>query len=115
MILNEVNLAGRIYNIVERKTSTGKTISEFGLSVYSGKNKEGKSQYKFMTCKIWDKVEKTSDEVVIKGRLAFDVWEKDGKELSKPYILCESIAPSSYAVDSHKKQVVNMEDDEIPF
>ena len=93
MFVNEVKLVGKIYNPIERHTNSGKTITEFGLSIYAGKSKEGKSQYKFITCKIWrglSECEKSGDQYIM-GKLAFDVWQKDGKEMSKPYILVEDM------------------------
>ena len=122
MFVNEVNITGKVYNPSEKTTSTGKTITEFGLSVYAGKNSEGKSQYKFMSCKLWDHLGRTEGDILVKGSLKFDVWTKDGKEYSRPYILVNEIStPEDTKANFEKavalpedKPVLN-EDKDIPF
>lgn len=115
MLLNEVRIIGKIYNPKERTTNSGKTITEFGLSIYAGKNKEGKSQYKFMNCKIWDSIGTPQGDQLIEGKIAFDVWEKEGKEMSKPYILCNSVLPAEEKKQDPMEKVAEFKDDDIPF
>jgi len=112
MFTNEIKITGKVYNPVERHTNSGKVITEFGLSVYAGKNKEGKSRYKFITCKVWKEIGKPQGDQLVTGKLAFDVWEKDGKEMSKPYILADDVCPQTE--DQTKTDTVEDSSD-IPF
>ena len=92
--MNKVEITGRIYNIKETTTTTGKTVSRFGLSIYNGKDKNGKTQYGFVDCKYFGRV--TPSELLkdVVGRLTIDSWEKDGKKFSKVEILVEEIKES---------------------
>lgn len=119
MFTNEIKITGKVYNPVERHTNSGKVITEFGLSVYAGKNKEGKSRYKFITCKVWKEIGKPQGDQLVTGKLAFDVWEKDGKEMSKPYILAEDVCPQTQETEQEQTKTategVPVIDDDIPF
>lgn len=88
---NKVELSGRIYNPEVRTTASGKTVTRFGLSVWAGKDKEGKNIYHFVNCKYWgDLGSETNINIV--GKIAFDTWEKDGKQNVKMYVLVDSIS-----------------------
>ena len=87
---NKVELSGRVYNSEVRTTTAGKTIIRFGLSVYAGKDKEGKSLYRFVNCKYWGVDIENGMTIDIVGKIAFDTWVKDGKENVRPYILIDS-------------------------
>lgn len=88
---NQVIISGRAYNPQVRQTKSGKTITTFGLSVYSGKDADGKSRYNFIDCKCFSDETNLSGDVVASGRLAFDNWEKDGKKYSKPVIIVDKL------------------------
>ena len=87
---NKVELSGRVYNSEVRNTASGKTIIRFGLSVYAGKDKEGKSVYHFVNCGV--DIENNMD-IDIVGKICFDTWEKDGRQNVRPYILIDSFQP----------------------
>lgn len=87
---NKVELSGRVYNSEVRNTVSGKTVIRFGLSVYAGKDNDGKSKYHFVNCKYWgDNIENSMDIDVV-GKIAFDTWEKDGRQNVRQYILVDS-------------------------
>lgn len=88
---NQVIISGRAYRPQVRNTKSGKSITTFGLSVYSGKDKDGKSQYNFMDCKCFSDETNLSGDVVVSGRIGFDNWEKDGKKFSKPVIIVDKL------------------------
>lgn len=87
---NLVELSGKIYNKKEAHTTTGKIVTSFGLSVWAGK-KDSQNTYEFINCKMWDKISNTEGDKIIKGKLAFDTWDKDGKKQVRTYILVDSI------------------------
>ena len=87
---NKVELSGRVYNADAKMTSSGKTVVRFGLSIWAGKDKEGKNTYQFVNCKYWGVGIQNNAQVEVVGKIAFDVWEKDGKQNVRPYILVDS-------------------------
>ena len=93
--MNEVKISGKIYNVKEAHTTSGKVISTFGLSVWNGK-KDGNNTYEFINCKFWGNIGNKDGDKIIQGKLTFDVWEKDGKKVSKPVILVETIRKSEF-------------------
>lgn len=96
---NKVEISGKIYNSELRTTPAGKTVVRFGLSVYAGKDKEGKSTYQFVNCKYWGDGIENGRNIDIVGKIAFDVWQKDGKQNVRPFILVDSFS------DHVKKEV----------
>ena len=109
--MNKVELSGRIYNIKEATTSSGKTVTRFGLSIYTGKNKEGKSQYGFIDCKYFGRVSTSEELQDVSGRLTVDSWEKDGKKFSKPEVIVDEIKES----EMFAKPVEKKKDEGVPF
>ena len=92
--MNEVKITGRVYNAKTTNTLSGKSITRFGLSIYCGKDKEGKAKYGFVDCKYFGNLvtdEKLKD---VTGHLTVDSWEKDGKKFSKPEIIVDTIVTS---------------------
>lgn len=90
---NKVELSGRVYNPEIRTTTTGKTAIRFGLAIYAGKDKEGKSIYRCVNCKYWGVGIEKGMDIDIAGKVAFDTWEKDGKQNVRAYILIDSFQP----------------------
>ena len=112
--MNSVEITGKIYNPKVTTTLAGKSITRFGLSIYTGKNKEGKSQYGFIDCKYFGNLVVTDTLKDIKGRLTVDTWEKDGKKFSKPEIIVETVNESEMFKDK-QEEVVEQKEDESPF
>ena len=92
--MNKVELTGKIYNTKVSNTTTGKTITRFGLSIYTGKGKDGKSQYGFVDCKYFGDIMNTEGLKDVNGHLTVDTWEKDGKKYSKPEVIVDAIKES---------------------
>lgn len=114
--MNRVEITGKIYNIKESTTTTGKSVTRFGLSIYNGKDKNGKSQYGFVDCKYFGRI--TPSELLkdIVGRLTIDSWEKDGKKFSKVEILVEEIKESDLftkVAQPQKQPEEEFKDDDI--
>lgn len=89
---NKVEISGKVYNAELRTTLAGKTIVRFGLSIYSGKDKDGKSTYHFVNCKHWGTGIENGMNIDIVGKICFDSWEKDGKQNVRQYILVDSFS-----------------------
>ncbi len=117
--MNEVKLSGRIYNKKVAYTKTQKVITSFGLSVWNGKDAEGKNTYEFVNAKHWGEIVDTDGEVDITGRIAFDTWnDQSGKKQVRVYILANEIRKSSFGQNSSKtndSQPVDNSFDDIPF
>ena len=118
-MVNEVKISGKIYNAKEAHTPSGKVITTFGLSVWNGK-KDGQNTYEFINCKFWDSLKDKEGEKIIRGKLTFDTWEKDGKKVVKPVITVEIIRKGDNAYtqtnqDRKEKQADNFLNDDIHF
>ena len=109
--MNKVEISGRIYNKKVSTTSTGKTVTRFGLSIYTGKDKDGKSQYGFVECKYFGEITDSSELQDVTGRLSVSSWEKDGKKFSRPEIIVDSIADSTMFSESKKKAIESLDSD----
>lgn len=89
---NQVIISGRAYRPQVRQTKSGKSITTFGLSVYNGKDQQtGKGIYCFIDCKCFADESNLSGEVLVQGKIAFDMWEKDGKKFTKPVIIVDKL------------------------
>lgn len=93
--MNEVKITGRVYNANVRTSLSGKSITKFGLSIYCGKDKDGKSKYGFVDCKYFGNLVTDNELKDVTGKLSVDTWEKDGKKYSKPEIIVDSIVSST--------------------
>lgn len=104
--MNIVKINGRTYRPESKQTKSGKTLTTFGLSVYTGKDKDGKSKYSFIDCKFFGNVQEKKD-VELDGYIAFDSWtdKSTGKQKTKPYIMVKEM----------KDFVFNNQEDEINF
>ena len=109
--MNKVEITGGIYNIKKADTSSGKCISRFGLRIYCGKDKEGKAQHGFINCKYYGDITNDGQLKDITGRLSVDVWKtKDGRTISTPEIIVESINPSEMFSKKKENPIDNLDD-----
>ena len=99
-----VELSGRVCRPEIRTTANGKQVIRFGLSVWSGKDKEGKSTYNFVNCKHWGDGIREGADIDLVGKIAFDSWEKDGKKNVRMYILVDSFQDQKPVVPEQKNQ-----------
>lgn len=88
-MLNQIIIVGRIARGPEfKELESGKKVVNITLAVpRSFKNVEGEYETDFLTCSLWDGVAtnvneycKVGDLVGIKGRMASNVYEKDGQK-----------------------------------
>lgn len=118
-IANKITINGSMYNLKVSTTSSGKQISTFGLSVYNGKDGNGKATREFINCKSFNPVQNVMGNIIVDGKLAFDVWnDKAGKKQVRPIIIVNSIEVDNGLSDSKKTQepkAEEMPDSEIPF
>lgn len=97
---NKIEISGKIFKPQVKSFSSGKILTEFGLSVWTGK-KDDKNTYEFITCKLWGDLTDIDGDKIVQGRLAFDSWVKDGKKQVKPYILVDSVRKGNF--DNYKQ------------
>ena len=90
--MNIVKLTGRTCRPQEKQTNSGKTLTNFGLSVYAGKDKDGKAKYNFVDCRYFGVV-KEKENKEIAGYLAFDSWtdKQTGKPRTKMYVMVQEM------------------------
>ena len=111
MFQNKVVITGKAYRPQVRQTKSGKHITTFGLSVYNGKDRDGKSTYCFIDCKVFQNLPDINGEVEISGKIAFECWEKDGKKFTKPIILVDRVI-GDFTPQIQQEEI---KDDDIPF
>lgn len=113
---NNVQLNGHLWNGQLRTTQRGTSYFTGSLSVYDGKDANGKALYQ----KIWLKAygnnadalakEKQGAEVNIEGVLKTDVTEKDGEKRYFVYVQVRN-----YGEDEVKEELGETLDDSLPF
>lgn len=111
--MNEVKITGKVYNPKVTTTMTGKNITRFGLSIYCGKDKEGKSKYGFVDCKYFGSLVTDENLKDVTGHLTVDSWEKDGKKFSKPEIIVDTIVNSEMFAPKKEEKIESDIDDSI--
>lgn len=99
-MLNQIVLVGRITREPELKeTDNGKKVVNIGLAVpRSFKNIDGEYETDFLNCSLWDGVASnvceychTGDLVGVKGRVASNIYEKDGQKHYTMDIIAEKV------------------------
>lgn len=99
-MLNQIVLVGRIAKGPEMKeTENGKKVANILLAVpRSFKNVDGEYETDFLNCSLWDGVAsnvteycKSGDLVGIKGRVASNTYEKEGKKHYNLDIIAEKV------------------------
>ena len=118
--MNKVEITGKVYNAKVTNSLSGKSITRFGLSVYCGKGKDGKSKYGFIDCKYFGNLVTDENLKDVTGRLSIDSWEKYGKKFSKPEIIVDTIVNSTMFQENKEEneameEVESTFDDSIPF
>lgn len=118
MMMNDIQINGTVFNV---KDYNGKKA--FRLGFYNGKNAKGEyNQNGYIDCKTTSKTEVSVNivdraKVAIKGFLACDYWEHQGKKYSQLTIVANSVEPdfSQKKDDLWGEPVVKIDDDTIPF
>jgi len=115
MFQNKVVISGRAYRPQVRTTKSGKSITTFGLSVYNGKDANGKGTYCFIDCKVFKDMSSLTGDVLVDGKIAFDCWEKDGKKFTKPVIIVNSLQVGNEEPQNQNQETEFKDDTEIPW
>lgn len=83
--MNTTTINGKAWEPETKYTSMGTCITELSVSVYDGKDQEGKAKYFSVKCKAFKELAENignqivkGDNVIVIGRLTEDKWEKDG-------------------------------------
>ena len=92
--INELKYEGRVCGEVKSKTfGSGKTVHEWGMSVYAGKDASGAHKNAFVSVKHWgDSYPIKGQGIIVTGRMGAEVWTKDGRDNSKITVICESFS-----------------------
>lgn len=114
--MNEITLKGTVFNAKQN----GK-LTTFRLSFYNGKDKNGAyNPNGFIECKYFDNITfKDKERIVVKGYLACDYWEYQGKKYSQLCIKINEISregnKDTSVMDAAWNEAKPVADDEIPF
>ena len=111
-IMNEITLKGTVFNAKQN----GK-LTTFRLSFYNGKDKNGAyNPNGFIECKYFDNITfKDKERIVVKGYLACDYWEYQGKKYSQLCIKVTEIERDDKPVMDKAWGENVIQDDGIPF
>ena len=114
---NKVELSGYVANYKEYKTKNDKTISSFGLSIYNGKNKEGKPQYEFVNIKAFKELNLVDREYIeLIGHLAFEKWkDKRGNEQKSTIVFADNVNIMASPNKPSENKEDEFIDDSVPF
>jgi hypothetical protein len=119
--MNDIELAGTAFNV---KEINGKKT--FRIGFYNGKNAKGEfNPSGYIDCKTTKNTAVNVDiadraKVAVKGFLACDYWEYQGKKYSQLTIVASSVDKdrrfeTSVMDKAWGEPVVKIADDEIPF
>jgi single-strand DNA-binding protein len=96
--MNTITINGKAWIPETRYTQTGTCITEVSVSVYDGKDQEGKAKYYNLKCKCFKDLAENvgnqvakGDSVIVSGRLTEEKWEKDGATHKRTVLLIDSI------------------------
>ena len=92
--INELKYEGRVAGEIKSRTfGSGKTVHEWGMSVYAGKDASGAYKNAFISVKHWgNSAPIKGQDITVIGRLGAEVWTKDGRDTSKITVICESFS-----------------------
>lgn len=91
--INELKLEGRVLGDVKSKTfGSGNVMQEWAMGLSTGKNQDGTWKKNHMIqVKHWGtSFPMRGADIVVTGRLGAEAWTKDGVDVSKVTIICES-------------------------
>ena len=114
---NFVNLSGFIYNPQEFTTQSGKTITKFGMKVYCGKDKSGKSKYEFVNVKLFDKLPQVK-EIDMAGHITIESYTKDNVTHKSTVIIADKVVPIGENSNEGQEETSEFKDDsleDLPF
>lgn len=135
--MNSVTLGGKCWEPVVKTAQSGMIIFEVSMSVYDGKDRDGKPKYFNITVKAFkDVAEAAGDssidkgsQILVTGRLSQETWDdkQTGKKQYKTVLIADVIArdtrqfakskgdaaPASDPAGQFGQDVAP--DDEIPF
>lgn len=119
-LCNNMTISGTMYNKKESQTKSGRDLTTFSLGFYNGKSLSGESQYAFIDCRYFGKLDIVDrSKVCVSGWLAADVWTQDNVKRTKHLINCRDVQPESIQPvvnQEQPKEEISVNDvDDIPF
>lgn len=127
-----VTVKGKAWEPEIRYSQAGNCIANVSVSVYDGKDQEGKAKYYSVTVKAFKELAESvgneiqkGDNIIAVGRLSGESWQdKDGNKKSKLVLIAEDIgknirfnkqAGNSGNVDINSFGSEVFPDEQIPF
>lgn len=96
--MNTTTINGKAWEPSTRYTQTGTCITELSVSVYDGKDQDGKAKYYNQKCKCFKELAENvgnqvvkGDNVIVSGRQSEEKWEKDGATHRRSVLIIDSI------------------------
>jgi len=128
--MNKATISGKAWEPETRYSQSGTCITQVSVSVYDGKDQDGKNQYFSITVKAFKELAEQvgnsivkGDNVIAAGRLKLEKWDsQDGQKHSRMVLIAESIGkdirfgsskPAQEAANPFGGQV--FPEEEIPF
>lgn len=99
--MNSTTISGKCWETSIKTTQSGMMIFETSVSVYDGKDKDGKAKYLNMTVKAFKEVAEAAgdtldkgDNILVTGRLSQESWpdKETGKTRYKTVLIADTIA-----------------------
>ena len=105
---------GKVLGDVKTKTFGNKTLHEWSMGLYAGKNKDGSYKKAYLTVKAWGiEPPVRGDEIVVHGELQAEVFtDASGKEVTKVVINC---AEFDYVGQKQEQENLNQQGDGLPW
>ena len=96
--MNQLTISGKAWEPKIQYSPNGVCITEFSVSVYDGKDRDGKAKYFNMNCKAFKELAenigneiKKQDNVLVTGRMTVETWDKDGVKQYKNVLMVDEI------------------------
>ena len=99
--MNEIALKGTCWRPTVKAAQSGMLIFECGLSMYDGKDRDGKTKYSNLTVKAFKDTAEAAgnalqekENIVVVGRLTQETWndKETGKKQYKTVLIADTIA-----------------------
>jgi single-strand DNA-binding protein len=95
---NQVVIIGKAWDPESRYSQAGNCMASVSVSVYDGKDQDGKAKYFPVTVKAFKDLAEViasdiqrGDNVIVVGRMTQESWEKDGQKHRKQVVIADHI------------------------
>jgi single-strand DNA-binding protein len=114
--MNTTTITGKAWEPNTRYSQSGTCITDVSVSVYDGKDQEGKAKYFSVKCVGFKELAENmgnqivkGDNVIVVGKISEEKWEKDGVTNRRMTMIVDAIGKeiSRFSGDGNKPAPVN--------